>query len=70
MGKIRSQMISVRMLLKKMRTHAVVSVLAAVILVTLLCGTVISAGIRHLDHTRGQDYRTARDHALFLKRTA
>lgn len=63
MGKI-SQMISVRNLLRKMRTHAVVSVLSAVVLVTLLCGYVVYAAVRHIGRGQGDTYVEEGDQVL------
>ncbi|MBR0091243.1 MAG: hypothetical protein IJP92_06065 [Lachnospiraceae bacterium] len=49
MGRIRNQMISVRDLLRKMRSHAVISVLSAVGLATIGCGFVVFSAIGGLD---------------------
>ncbi|MBQ6733497.1 MAG: hypothetical protein IJR00_01020 [Lachnospiraceae bacterium] len=49
MGRFRSQMISVRDLLRKMRSHAVISVLSAVGLATIGCGFVVFSAIDELD---------------------
>ncbi|MBR5970311.1 MAG: hypothetical protein IK016_08210 [Lachnospiraceae bacterium] len=49
MGRVRNQMISVRDLLRKMRSHAVISVLSAVGLATIGCGFVVFSAIGGLD---------------------
>ena len=49
MGRFRNQMISVRDLLRKMRSHAVISVLSAVGLATIGCGFVVFSAIGGLD---------------------